>query len=106
MDESLRACRSSCSTRAESRPACAVSSPISRYASASRAASSAAGRACNSSAEGRRGTAGTTGNDHHSGPPVNNRPRASPAAPATTPAQPPGASTLRPRPATFALRDG
>lgn len=35
VDESLRACRSSSSTRAESRPTCPLSSEISRYASAS-----------------------------------------------------------------------
>src|SRR5450759_3793936 len=64
VDESLRACRSSSSTRAASRSICAVSSPISRYASASRTASSAAGRADSSSAEG-RAASDTTGNDHH-----------------------------------------
>src|SRR5260370_338859 len=52
-----------------------VSSPITRYASASRAASSAAGKADSSSAEGIPGTSGTTGNDHHSGQLVNNPPR-------------------------------
>jgi hypothetical protein len=41
-------------------------------ASASRTASSAAGRADSSSAEGIPGTPVTPGNDHHSGPPVNN----------------------------------
>ena len=68
VDESLAACRSSCSTRA-------VSSAISRYASASRAASSACGNAESSSAEGTPDTSGTTGNHHHPGPPVNNPPR-------------------------------
>ena len=72
MDESLRACRSSSSTRAESRVTCTVSSAISWYASASRAASTAAGRTNSSSSEGTPGTAGTPGNDHHSGQPVNN----------------------------------
>ena len=82
VDESLRACRSNSSTRADkrstcaaSRPACAVSSAISRYASASRTASSAAGRADSSSAEGTPGTPVTPGNDHHSGQPINNPPR-------------------------------
>jgi Lsr2 len=75
VEESLPACRSNCPTRAESRSICAVSSPISRYASASRAASSAAGRADSSSAEGKPGAAGTTGNHHYPGPPVNIRPR-------------------------------
>ena len=76
VDESLRPCRSSSSTRADkcstctdSRPACAVSAAISRYASVSRTASSAAGRPDSSSAE---GTPVTTGNDHHSSQPVNN----------------------------------
>jgi hypothetical protein len=79
VDESLRACHSSSSTRPDKRstcearrPACAVSSAISWYASASRTASSAAGRADSSFAEGTPGTAGTTGNDHHSGQPINN----------------------------------
>ena len=87
MEESLRACRSSCSTRAENRSICAVSSPISWYAPASRTASSAAGRADSSSAEGTPGTAGTTGNDHHFGQLINNPPRrvASHPPPATTP---------------------
>jgi len=82
VEESLRACRSSSSTRAESRPicavsrpACAVSSAISRYASASRTASSAAGTAESSSAEGTPGTPVTPGNDHHSGQLINNPPR-------------------------------
>src|ERR1022692_2909862 len=75
VDESLRACRSRSSTRAESRSICAVSSAISRYASASRTASSAAGRADSSSVEGTPGTPVTPGNDHHSGQPVNNPPR-------------------------------
>ena len=75
VEESLRACRSSCSTRAESRSICAVSPPISRYASASRTASSAAGKADSSSAEGTPGTAGTPGNDHHPGQLINNQPR-------------------------------
>ena len=56
-----------------SRAICAVSSPVSRHAaSASRAASSAVGTADCSCAEGTPGTAGTTGNDHHSGQPINN----------------------------------
>ena len=76
VDESLGARRSSCPIRAESRSTCAVSSPISRYASASRTASSAAGRADSSSAEGTPATADTTDNDHHSGQPVNNLPPA------------------------------
>ena len=74
--------RSSSSTRAESRSfsavsrsTCPVSSAISRYAPASRTASPAAGSADSSSAEGRPGTADTTGNDHHSSPPINNAPR-------------------------------
>ena len=49
--------------------ACAVSPAITRYASASRAASSACGSAASSSAEGTPGTSGTTGNHHHPGPP-------------------------------------
>ena len=44
-------------------------------APASRTASPAAGSADSSSAEGRPGTADTTGNDHHSSPPINNAPR-------------------------------
>ena len=82
VDESWRARRSSSSTRAESRSfsavsrsTCPVSSAISRYAPASRTASPAAGSADSCSAEGRPGTADTTGNDHHSGPPINNAPR-------------------------------
>jgi hypothetical protein len=44
----------------------------------SRDASPAAGGADNCSAEGRPGTADTTGNDHHSSPPINNAPGVSP----------------------------
>ena len=51
MDESLPACRSSCSTRAENRSICAACPAISQYASASRTASSTAGSADSSSAE-------------------------------------------------------
>ena len=79
VEESRRACRSSCSTRA-------VSSAISRYASASRAASSACGSAESSSAEGTPGTSGTTGNHRHPGPPVNNPPRRVAATRPTHPA--------------------
>jgi hypothetical protein len=87
VDESWRARRSRSSTRADSRSICAVSSPISRHASASRTASSAAGRADSSSADGIPGTAGTHGNDHHSGQLINNPPRqvASHPLSATTP---------------------
>jgi hypothetical protein len=42
---------------------------------ASRTASPAAGSADSCSAEGRPGTADTTGNDHHSSPPISNAPR-------------------------------
>ena len=70
VDESFAAWRSSCPTLAARRSFCAVSSAISRYASASRAASSAAGRAESSSAEGTPGTPDTTAHDHHSGPSV------------------------------------
>ncbi len=70
--ESFPAWRSSRPTLAASRSFYAVSSPISRYASASSAASSAAGSAESSSAEGTPGTLGTTGNDHHPAPPVSN----------------------------------
>jgi hypothetical protein len=54
---------------------CPVSSAISRYTPASRTASPAADSADSCSAEGRPGTVDTTGNDHHSGPPINNAPR-------------------------------
>jgi hypothetical protein len=64
VDESRRAWRSSCSTLA-------VSSPISRYASASRAASSAAG-STESSSEGTPGASGTPANGHHRARAVNN----------------------------------
>jgi hypothetical protein len=42
---------------------------------ASRTASPAASSADSCSAEGRPGTADTTGNDHHSSPPISNAPR-------------------------------
>ena len=92
VEESLRACRSRSPTRAcktvtcaDSSPACAVSTTISRYASASRTASSECGSAARSSVEGTPGTSGTTGNHHHHDPPVNHPQRrvtASQASPA------------------------
>ena len=81
--ESFPAWRSSCPTLAASRSFYAVSSPISRYASASSAASSAAGSAESSSAEGTPGTLGTTGDDHHPAPPVS-KPLPRVATPAPT----------------------
>ena len=65
------------------------SSAISRYASASRTASSAGGRADSSSAEGTPGTPVTPGNDQHSGQPVSNQHRRVTSHPpaATVPAQ-------------------
>ena len=75
VEESLPACRSSCSTRAASCSFRAASSPISRYASASRAASSAAGRADSSSALGIPGAAGTPRNDHYPGQLIKHPPR-------------------------------
>jgi hypothetical protein len=83
----------------------AVSSPISRYASASRAASSAAGSTESSCAEGAPGASGTAGNDHHPGPHVSNPPRraAIPVrnhqqATAGQPRRPAAAEPERPRP--------
>jgi hypothetical protein len=67
VDESLPAQRSSSSIRE-------VSPAISRYASASRAASSACGNADSSSAEGTPGASGTAAHHRHSRPPVNNPP--------------------------------
>jgi hypothetical protein len=89
VDESFPALRSSCPTRSASRSFCAVSSPISRYASASRAASSTAGRAESSSAEGTSDTPATTANDHHYDPRVNNSARrvADPVRTRTEPAR-------------------
>jgi hypothetical protein len=85
VDESWRTRRSSSSTRAESRSfsavsrsTCLVSSAISRQAPGGRTAGPAAGSADSCSAEGGPGTAGTTGNDHHSSPPVSNVPRRAP----------------------------
>ena len=66
VDESRPARRSSSSTRA-------VSPAITRYASASRAASSSCGSAASSSAEGTPATSGTAGNHRHPRPPVNHR---------------------------------
>ena len=68
-------CAARSSARAASCPTRAVSSPITRYASASRAASSPAGRADSSSTEGTPGAPDTTGNHHHPSPPVNHPPR-------------------------------
>ena len=70
VEESLPAWRSSSPTRSAKRSTCPVSPAISWYASASRCASTAAGRADSSSAEGAPGTADTPGNDHHYGQPV------------------------------------
>src|SRR5437660_4896245 len=65
VDEYFPASHSSRPTRAASSSFRAVSSPISRYAPASSAASSAAGRADSSSSDGTPGAADTPGNDHH-----------------------------------------
>ena len=72
VEESLRTRRLRSSTSADSRSTRAVSSPISRYASASRPASSGGGSADSSSAEGTSGTPGTPHNHRHPGPQVNN----------------------------------
>ena len=74
VDESLASRFSSRSTRA-------LNPAISRYASASRAASSSCGRAASSSADGRPGTSGTAGNPGHP------RPRDQPPRPACRPGQ-------------------
>jgi hypothetical protein len=68
VDESLRTRRLRSSTSADSRSTRAVSSPISRYASAS----SGGGSADSSSAEGTSGTPSTAHNHRHPGPQVNN----------------------------------
>ena len=68
-------CTASCSTRAGACSARAVSSPITWYAPASRAASSARCRADSSAAGGTPGRPGAAGNHPHPGPPVSNAPR-------------------------------
>ena len=83
MDESLRACRSSSSTRADKRSSCAVSAPPARSApdqpvrlrQPDRQLSGRQSRQL--LAEGTPATV-TTGNDHHSGQPINNLPGVSP----------------------------